>query len=60
MKVKIRKVNGFSPEFSNLVEGSIHETLEPPKRFRKLSGVWVMGVNEPIRLLPGEYTILDD
>jgi len=58
-KIKIENFKGFSGEFVHLTEGSIHEVLGVPARYQGreeiLSGVWVMGVTEPVRVLPHEY-----
>lgn len=44
------------PEFEELKVGTTHPTVEPPSdKDKKLSGVWVHGKNEPVRLLPREF-----
>jgi len=60
-KIKIENFKGFSPEFVELKEGSIHEVIETPERYvdKELqSGVWVMGVTEPVLVLTSEYTVV--
>jgi len=57
-KIKIVKVNAVGENFSSLIPNSEHETVSAPEKFQHLSGVWVMGTNEPVRLLPGEYKVL--
>ena len=45
-KIKIQNFQGFSSEFVNLTEGSIHEVIETPDRYKDKElqkGVWVMG-----------------
>lgn len=57
-KIKIQNFEGFSPEFVELKEGSIHEVIETPERYvdKDLqSGVWVMGITEPVLVLTREY-----
>lgn len=45
------------PQFANLKVGTTHKTVDPPDEYKEknLSGVWVQGVGEPVRLLPREY-----
>lgn len=57
-KIKIQGFEGFSPEFKNLTEGSVHEVLETPKRYvgrETVEGVWVWGITEPVKVLTREY-----
>lgn len=56
--IRICGFEGFSSEFVNLTEGSIHEVIETPERYKdkKLQdGVWVMGVTEPVLVLRREF-----
>lgn len=56
--IKIQNFEGFSPEFIHLTEGSIHDVIETPERYKhkKLQdGVWVMGVTEPVLVLNREF-----
>lgn len=51
-----------NPAFNNILVGSHHRIIEPPKDEiprNGLIGVWVMGVGEPVRLLPGEFEMID-
>ena len=57
-RIKIIKVNAVGENFSNLTPGSEHNTVQAPEKYQDLPGVWVMGVNEPVRLLKGEYKVL--
>ncbi|GAG86112.1 unnamed protein product [marine sediment metagenome] len=59
-KIKIQNFEGFSSEFVNLTEGSIHEVLGVPARYQGketpgFEGVWVWGVTEPVKILTHEY-----
>lgn len=58
-KVKIRKIDAHGEQFSPLIPGSIHQTVKPPKEHKHLVGFWVMGKSEPVRLLYGEYDIVE-
>ncbi len=56
-KVKVTRCTANGKAFSNLTPHSIHEVVEPPKGYKNdLSGVWVMGVGEPVKLLNNEFT----
>jgi hypothetical protein len=61
-RVRIKKVNGGPGLFDNLTPGSEHDTVPVPEhqKHKNLSGVWVMGVGEPVRILPTEYEIIKD
>ena len=55
-KVKITFCNALGEEFRNLEPGSIHEVVTPPEGYKNdNTGVWVMGVGEPVKLLANEY-----
>lgn len=62
VRVKVSKCDTHGPQFRNLLPGSIHDVVESPDSKYKNgeSGYWVMGIGEPVRLLPGEYRVLDD
>lgn len=51
---------GFNPEFDDVKPGSLHMTVPAPKGKENLSGVWIMGKTEPMRLLPEEYVEAED
>ena len=60
-KLKIQNFTGHSREFANLTEGSIHEILETPLRYRNdktYNGYWVMGVSEPVLVLFDECEVI--
>ena len=59
MKIIIKHCTAFNEEFADLKIGTIHEIIETPKEYSHLNGVWVMGKTEPVRLIPGEYEIID-
>ena len=57
-QIRIRNFQGFSKEFINLTEGSIHEVIETPEKYKDKElqeGVWVQGVTEPVLVLRREF-----
>jgi len=57
-KIKIHNFNGFSSEFKNLIEGSIHDVIESPEKHKSKNlqnGVWVWGITEPVLVLSYEF-----
>lgn len=60
--LKVNGFEGFSDEFAYLTEGSIHEIIETPEKYKHktnmVDGYWVMGVTEPVKVLPNECDIL--
>lgn len=55
-KVKITHCNAQGGAFANLIPGSEHEVVIPPKGYKNdHTGVWVMGVGEPVKLLSNEF-----
>ncbi len=58
IKVKITHCAAVGPAFENLTPGSIHHVIESPKGKSNDSGVWVMGVGEPVKILRNEYEII--
>lgn len=56
-KVRVIECNANGPQFANLLSGSEHETVASPMEegSERMDGVWVQGVGEPVKLLPGEY-----
>lgn len=61
-KIQIHNITGFSNEFVNLTEGSIHEIIETPEKYKnkKLqAGVWVWGITEPVLVLMREFEYIN-
>lgn len=63
-KVRITNFTGYSRNFANIIEGSIHQVIEPPDHYRlkfpnSRQSVWITGVCEPARLLAGEFEIVE-
>jgi len=53
-KIKIIEMTAVGAQFENLTPDSIHEVIESPPT-RPAGEVWVNGIDEPVRLLEGEY-----
>jgi len=61
-KIRIQNFEGFSKEFVNLTEGSIHEVIETPEKYKYKEledGVWVWGVTEPVLVLRREFEYIN-
>ena len=55
-KVKVIRCTANGKAFSNLLPDTIHEVVTPPNGYKNdHTGVWVMGVEEPVKLLTGEF-----
>lgn len=55
-KVTVVKCTANGKRFENLIPNSIHETVTPPIGYKNdHTGVWVMGVGEPVKLLSYEF-----
>ena len=59
-RVKVIACAAFGPQFSHLTKGSIHEVISPPSGQNNDRGEWVMGVGEPVLLLFGEFTYVEE
>jgi hypothetical protein len=62
-RVKITNFQGYSKNFVHLIEGSEHDVVETPSDYKSKfpnssQTVWVNGVFEPVRLLPGEFEVI--
>jgi len=56
-KVRVTRCTANGEVFSNLKPNSEHDVIEPPIGYKNdQTGVWVMGVGEPVKLLTGEFT----
>lgn len=59
-KIKITLCTASGRQFGNLVTGSIHEVVTPPDGYKNdHTGVWVMGVDEPVKVLSNEFIKVD-
>lgn len=60
-KIKVVKCGAFGKQFENLIPESTHDVIEAPKPYKNdHTGVWVMGVGEPVKLLNGEFVQVND
>jgi hypothetical protein len=59
-RLKVTFCRACGSEFSNLIPGSIHEIINPPEGYDNSKGEWVQGLTEPVLLLSGEYTYMED
>ena len=57
-QVKVTHCQANGKEFAGLTAGSVHDVVDAPKEHAHLSGVWVMGATEPVRLLESEYQVV--
>lgn len=59
-KVKVTICTASGNAFLNLQPGSEHEVITPPNGYKNdHTGVWVMGVGEPVKLLTSEFEEID-
>lgn len=59
-RIQITKCYAQGAVFKNLTDGSIHNVVTPPEGYVNDSkGVWVMGVGEPVKVLSGEFEIIE-
>ena len=60
-KIQITRKGFGGGAFANLLEGSIHAVITPPEGYyNDATGKWVMGVGEPVRVLPREFIDVKD
>ena len=58
---RVRVVNCIAngSRFENLTSGSEHDVVTPPSGYKNdHTGVWVMGVGEPVKMLADEYIVI--
>ena len=61
-KIRIHNFQGYSKEFQNLTEDSIHDVIETPEKYKDKQlqeGVWVWGVTEPVLVLRNEFLYIN-
>ena len=56
-KIEITHCTANGEIFSNIIDGSKHTLITPPKD-RDKTEFWVMGNGEPIRLMSGEFKFI--
>lgn len=55
-KIKVTRCTANGKKFLNLLPNTIHEVVTPPDGYKNdLTGVWVMGIGEPVKLLSNEF-----
>lgn len=60
-KIKVIRCLASGAPFKNLLPNSEHEVVTPPTGYKNdHTGVWVMGVGEPVKLLSDEYEIINE
>jgi hypothetical protein len=59
-KIKVIRCMANGNAFKNINPDSVHEVVTPPVGYKNdHTGVWVMGVGEPVKLLRNEYNELE-
>lgn len=59
-RVKVSYCNATGKAFGNITPNSEHDVVTPPEGYKNdHTGVWVMGVGEPIKLLQYEFTKIE-
>ncbi len=60
VKIKITECLAMGALFANITPGSIHDVVNAPAgEPDNLLGVWVMGVGKPVKILSGEFEVLE-
>lgn len=58
-RIKIKYCQACGPQFKNLLPDSEHDVVTPPAGYKNdHTGVWVMGIGEPVKVLSNEYVSL--
>ena len=57
-RIKITECGAVGKVFANLTPGSEHDVIAPPEAYKNDKGTWVMGVGEPVKVLPNEFKII--
>lgn len=59
-RVKVLRCNANGKIFANITPNSEHDVVTPPVGYKNdHTGVWVMGVGEPIKLLSYEFIFIE-
>lgn len=59
-KIRITCCRAVGSQFANLTPDSVHEVIPTPPGNNSNNGVWVMGVGEPVKVLNGEFTYINE
>lgn len=55
-EIEIVFCSAYGEKFKNLIPGSKHKVVTPPDGYKNdRTGVWVMGIGEPVRVLTREF-----
>lgn len=55
-RIKITNCTAAGPQFQNLTQNSEHDVVTPPNGYKNdYTGLWVMGIGEPVKVLPSEF-----
>ena len=57
-RLKIIQCTAQGRQFQNLTSGSVHDIIEVPKGENNENGVWVMGIDEPVKVLFHEFQFI--
>lgn len=58
-RIMVTNCKAFGTQFENLKPGTKHDIVPPPPGQDNKRGEWVMGVSEPVLLLPGEFIYIE-
>ncbi len=59
-KVKVTQCTAFGKIFDNLTPDSEHDVVKPIPGYKNdETGVWVQGVGEPVKLITGEFKVIE-
>ena len=58
--VRITYCSGFGKSFTNLKPDTIHKIIPAPEGEDNSRGVWVMGVDKPVKILFNEYKLIEE
>lgn len=58
-KIRITLCRAVGKQFLNLTPDSIHEVIPTPPGNNSNGGVWVMGVDEPVKVLFSEFVYVE-
>jgi len=60
VKVRITECAAVGALFANITPGSVHDVVTAPDgEPDNLLGVWVMGIGRPVKILKGEFEIVE-
>jgi transcription elongation factor Elf1 len=58
-RIKITHCDACGIQFANILPQSEYDVVTPPEGYKNdHTGVWVMGIGEPVKILSNEFTII--